>query len=146
MNRLTVGLIFAVLIGGVGLGQAADSSTNMPTLTSVVEHFKTNGIVMSEAVHFTAERLIDDGFDTLEMIKVLHQDPKQEKVLYSFRLWRQKNIEKTKLRLQMGRHFNWDMTAAGTIVLEWNQGSQKNEVLNAFESFRKQQGLNKTTE
>ena len=146
MNRVTV-VLLGVLIGVAGFVDAADSSSNMPVLNTAVEHFKTSGIAMSEAVHFTAGKdLNDDGFDTLEMVKELHQDPKTLEVLYSFRLWRQKNVEQTKRRLKMGRLFNWDMTAAGTIVLEWMEGSQKNEVLKAFESFRKQQGLNKTTE
>jgi hypothetical protein len=46
----------------------------------------------------------------------------------------------------MGRLFGRDMTAAGTIALEWEEGARREEVRKAFESFRKKHELDKTTE
>ena len=136
-----------VLAGVAALAATVALAGDPPGLPALVEHLNAGGIPMKEAVHFrTGRDLDDDGFDTLEMVKVMHQDPKTLEVMHAFRLWRQKSVEQTRRRLKMGRLFGRDMTAAGTIVLEWEEWARREEVLKAFESFRKKHKLDKTTE
>jgi len=128
----------AIIAGVFGTFSVYAADNTSVKLDDVLTHFTNQGFKVEGITRISDEMVPKDGFDTVEMVKVDWQDPKTMEVQYSFRLWRQKTIEQAQRRLKMGKAFKWEMIAAGTIVLEWMEGtaSNKERIYKLFEDFR----------
>ena len=117
----------------------APDSTPPPNLAAVTNHFASNGFTLEGVItRFSGETVPKDGFETVEMIRVVNQNWKTQEEKYSFKLWRHKTLSATKKRLELGKMMKWPMIGTDMIVLQWDSGSEQQKVFAMFESFKKQ--------
>lgn len=106
-----------------------------PSISALLKHYETSGLKLQGVTLYDSVYFAKDGFDTVEMGKVRGRDPKNNAIAYSFTLYRHKSIEKTKLRLELGEMMKWEMLAVDTVVLQWDEGSEKRRILDIFKLF-----------
>ena len=106
-----------------------------PSISALLKHFETSGLKLQGVTIHDSVYFADDGFDTVEMGKVRGRDPKNNAIAYSFTLYRHKSIDKTRLRLELGKMMKWEMLAVDTVVLQWDEGSEKERIFEIFKLF-----------